>query len=90
MAMEDPHLMRLGHYLEHLEGPEEVARLLNDGIDLDELEKTAHQKSNKIDNLSLKNDTLPNNGCSYVYFDEKPYEKFLKYQPTLTKLILSH
>ena len=39
MAMEDPHLMRLGHYLEHLEGPEEVARLLNDGIDLDELEK---------------------------------------------------
>ena len=37
--MEDPHLIRLGHYLEHLEGPEEVARLLNDGMDMEELEK---------------------------------------------------
>ena len=37
--MEDPHLIRLGHYLEHLEGPEEVARLLNDGVDMEELEK---------------------------------------------------
>ena len=33
MAMEDPHLMRLGHYLEHLEGAGE------DGIDMEELER---------------------------------------------------
>ena len=31
--MEDPHLMRLGHYLEHLEGAGE------DGIDMEELER---------------------------------------------------
>ena len=38
MATSDPHLMRLGHYIEHLEGSEEVARLLSDGIDIDDLE----------------------------------------------------
>ena len=31
--------MRLGHFLEHLEGPEEVARLRNDGIGFEDLEK---------------------------------------------------
>ena len=40
LAIKDPHLMRLGEYLQHLEGEQEVARLLEeDDIDMEELER---------------------------------------------------
>ena len=41
LAMEDPHLMRLRNFLEHLEGPKEVARLHHDDIGFEDLEKAS-------------------------------------------------
>ena len=40
LANRDPHLIRLGDYLQHLEGKQEVARLLEEeDVGLEELER---------------------------------------------------
>ena len=43
-----PHLMRLGSFLEHLEGPEEVARLHHDDIGFEDLEKAFPSSSKNV------------------------------------------
>ena len=51
--MEDPHLMRLGHYLQHLEGEQEITRLLEDEeVGMEELEKAFLEEPWK-DGLSI-------------------------------------